>query len=40
MTVNLNDSLHVEVKVYCAKNQLKINEFIDQAVRKLLKGKK
>jgi len=35
-TINISNELHQKIKVYCAKNGLKINEFIEKEINSII----
>lgn len=39
-TVNISDKLHKKIKVYCAENDLKINNWIEEVLEKAISEKK
>jgi predicted HicB family RNase H-like nuclease len=39
-TIYINEDLHTELKVYCAKNKLKLNQYVEEILRAYQKTKK
>jgi hypothetical protein len=35
-TINLSPELHQKIKIHCAKNDLKINEFIEKELEEII----
>ena len=38
-TLKVSEETHTKLKIYCAKNKLKINEYIDKVIKFLLSNK-
>lgn len=39
-TIYIKEDLHTELKVYCAKNKLKLNQYVEEILRAYQKTKK
>jgi len=35
-TINITEELHQKIKIYCAKNKFKINEWIEKELNKII----
>ncbi len=35
-TINITEELHQKIKIHCAKNKLKINEWIEKELNKII----
>jgi predicted HicB family RNase H-like nuclease len=36
-TINISEDLHYQIKIHCAKNKLKLNTWIENELKKILK---
>jgi len=37
-SVNISDDLHRKLKIYCAKKDIKIKDFVEGVIKKAMKG--
>ena len=38
-TLKINDDTHLKLKVYCAKNKFKMNEWVDKIIKMVIDNK-
>lgn len=38
-TIKISEDTHTQLKIYCAKNKLKINEWVNKIINKLISNK-
>lgn len=39
-TLKITEETHTKLKVYCAKNKLKLNEWVDKMIIEMIKNEK
>lgn len=39
-TLKIGDDVHLKLKIYCAKNKLKINKFVENLISKKIDNEK
>ena len=37
-TLKVSEELHTNIKIFCAKNKLKINDWVEKELRKILEN--